>query len=215
MSVGGHMATLDLHLSSDAPDHLAPALAHSLVVIGGSAGGIPALRKILSGLPADFPLPILVVQHLSATLPSRLPEVLAWRTALRVKWAEDGGPMQASTVYVAPPDQHLLVKPKNRIALSSADRMGWWRPAVDALFLSASELYGERTIAIVLSGVMWDGAKGIAAVAQAGGITIVQDEPTSDHLDMPAAALAIGHADLMMGPQAIVRALQVLADPLF
>lgn len=186
--------------------------AYSVVAIGASAGGIPALISILAALPAAFPLPILVVQHLSAKLPSRLPDVLGFRTALAVKWAEDGEAMKPGTVYVAPRDRHLLVTPNRRIALSLADRVGWWKPAVDLLFQSAAESDGERTIAVVLSGAMWDGAKGMAAVAQAGGITIVQDEITSDHFDMPAAALDLGRADVMMSPHKIAQALQILAE---
>jgi two-component system chemotaxis response regulator CheB len=184
-------------------------------VIGGSAGGIPALITLLSALPADFPVPILVVQHLSAKLPSRLPEVLGRRTDLAVKWAEDGERMGAGTVHVAPRDQHLLLRPGHRLALSSADRVGWWRPAVDTLFDSAAAAYGERVVAVVLSGAMWDGARGIASVARRGGITIVQDEATSDHFDMPAAALDLGRVDLMMSPQKIAAALRLLAEPPF
>lgn len=93
-------------------------------MVGGSAGGIQALIELLSGLPADFPTPILVVQHLSAALSSHLPEVVGRRTALQVKWAEDGEPMRPGTVYVAPPDRHLLVRAENRIGLSSADPVG-------------------------------------------------------------------------------------------
>ena len=120
--------------------------------------------------------------------------------------------MKPGMVYVAPPDQHLIVKPGHRIGLSSADRVRWWRPAVDVLFQSAAEVHAERTIAIVLSGAMWDGAKGVAAVVKAGGITIVQDEATSGHFDMPAAALDVGRADLMMSPRKMALALQVLAE---
>jgi two-component system chemotaxis response regulator CheB len=140
----------------------------------------------------DFPIPILVVQHLSAALPSQLPAVLGWRTELVVKWAEDGEPMQPGTVYIAPQNRHLLVRSGQLLALSSAARIGWWRPAVDALLDSAAEVYGAGVVAVVLSGVMWDGAKGIASVAAQGGITIVQDEVTSDHFDMPAAAFDLG-----------------------
>jgi two-component system chemotaxis response regulator CheB len=191
--------------------HRTNAPAYSVVVIGASAGGVSALIGLLSGLPADFPLPILLVQHLSAKLPSKLPEVLGYATALRVKWAEHGELMKAGTVYVAPPDLHLVVKPGHRIGLSSADRVEWWRPAVDMLFRGAAEVYRERTIAIVLSGAMWDGAKGMAAVAKAGGITIVQDEATSDHFDMPAAALNLGPADVM-SPRRMAQALRLLAE---
>ena len=213
MSAGGHIVVIDSpQPSAGTLVHPAPQPAYSVVVISASAGGIPALMDLLSRLPADFALSILVVQHLSAKLPSRLPEVLGFRTPLKVKWAEDGEALNPGTVHVAPRDRHLLVGPGYRIALSSADRVGWWRPAVDALFRSAAEIYGERTIAVVLSGALWDGAKGIAAVREAGGITIVQDEATSDHFDMPAAALDLGRADVMMSPQKIAQALQVLAE---
>ena len=189
----------------------AAASAYDLVVIGGSAGGIPALQQLLSALPEDFPLPILLVQHLSAMLPSKLPQVLGYRTRLKAKWAEDGEALRPATVFIAPPDRHLLVRADRRIGLSSVERVGWWRPAVDVLFGSAAEAFGERTIAVVLSGAMWDGAKGVRAVVEAGGITIAQDEVSSGHFDMPAAALDLGRADLAMEPAKIALALQILA----
>ena len=181
------------------------------MVVGGSAGGIPALITLLQALPAGFPLPILVVQHLSRCIPSRLPEVLHWQTGRAVKWAEDGEPMQAGMVYVGPVDRHLLVGPDQRLVLSSAPPVEWWRPAVDALFQSAADVYGERVAAVVLSGIMWDGTRGIAAIASRGGITIVQDEATSGHFDMPASAIDLGRADLVMNPGKIAEALEVLA----
>ena len=201
--------------SSPSPDPTAPALQASpyrVVVIGGSAGGFPALASLLSALPPDFGLPILVVLHLSATKPSKLPTVLAYHTGLQVKWAEHGERMRPGVVYVAPPDRHLLVGKGGEIALSEAERRGWWRPAVDTLFESAAAGYGEGVIAIVLSGAMWDGAQGIAAVARAGGITIAQDEGSSGHFDMPAAAIDFGRADLVMSPLEIVRALHLVAE---
>jgi two-component system chemotaxis response regulator CheB len=170
--------------------------------------------SLLAALPADFALPILVVQHLASKpiLSSRLPAVLGWRTSLPVKWAVHGEALTPGTVYVAPPDQHLLVSPLRRIALSSDPKIGPWRPAVDALFASAADVYGAGVAAVILSGMMWDGAKGIAAVAKAGGITIAQDEHSCGHFEMPAAALDIGHADMVMSPRDIARALQLLTD---
>ena len=186
---------------------------YGVVAIGGSAGGIQALITLLSALPAEFPLPILVVQHLppNPLLPSMLPDILGKRTALSVKWAQDGEAMVPGTVYVAPPDRHLLVAPLRRLALSSAARIGRWRPAVDALFQSAAEVFGEGAIAIVLSGMLWDGAKGISAVGRCGGITIAQDERTSGYFEMPSAALDLGRADLVMSPRRIAQALEILA----
>lgn len=212
MLAGEHIAMPNLNALPPPADRLALPPGYDVVVIGGSAGGIPALISLLSALPAAFPLPVLVVQHLSTRMPSMLPKVLGWRTDLRVKWAEDGERMRPGTVHIAPADRHLLARPGHRLALSSAPRVGWWRPAVDALFDSAAEVYGARVAAVVLSGAMWDGAKGIAAVARRGGITIVQDEATSGHFDMPAAALDLGRADLFMSPQKIAAALQVLVE---
>ena len=212
MFAGEHTALVDVNVLPPSSDRLAPVLGYDIVVIGGSAGGIPALCSLLSALPGDFPFPILVVQHLSAKLPSSLPAVLGRHTNLNVKWAENGERPRPDTVYVAPPDRHLLVRPGPRLALSSAECVGWWRPAVDALFDSAAQIYGARVVGIVLSGVMWDGAKGTASIAKQGGITIAQSEATSDHFDMPAAALDLGKADLAMSPWKIAEALQVLAD---
>jgi two-component system chemotaxis response regulator CheB len=174
-----------------------------VVVIGASAGGIKALMALLSHLQVDFPYPIHLVLHLSAAKNSELDKVLGKITPLRVKWAEDGEVAMPGTVYIAPRDRHLLIVPGDRIALSSAERVGRWRPAVDALFRSAAQFCGERVIAVVLSGAMWDGAAGIEAVWKHGGLTVVQDEITSEHFDMPAAALDLGHADVALNPQKI------------
>jgi two-component system chemotaxis response regulator CheB len=185
---------------------------YDLVVIGGSAGGIAALHALLGPLPASFPLPILVVQHLAPTLPSRLPAVLGYRTALRCKWAEEGERLKGGTVYVGPPDRHLLVTPHRRARLCDGPRQGWWRPAVDRLFESAAEGFGERAVGIVLSGAMWDGASGIAALREAGALTLAQDEPSAGHFDMPACAIDLGKADVVLPPAKIAQALQVLAN---
>lgn len=197
------------------PEQPARTSICDIVVVGGSAGGIQALISLLNALPADFPLPILVVQHLSRETPSRLPEILQWRTKWVAKWAEDGEPIRRGVVYVGPADRHLLLGPDRRLALSSTPPFRWWRPAVDALFQSAAEIYGERVVAVVLSGAMWDGARGISAIASRGGITIVQDEATSEHFDMPASAIDLGRADLVMSPIKIAAALQTLAEPSF
>lgn len=200
------------HSAPSEPGRLAPTLAYSVVVIGASAGGIPALIAVLEALPATFALPILVVQHLAADKVSLLPDVLGWRTGLNVKWAEDGEIVEGGTVYIAPPNLHLLLRTGGRLALSSADRVEFWRPAIDRLFESAADVCGAGVAAVILSGMMWDGAKGIAAVAKGGGVTIVQDEASSRYFEMPTAALDFGHADLMMSPSRIAQALGVLAE---
>src|SRR3712207_9164422 len=109
MLAGEHIAMLDSGPSPDLAASAPQAAPYRVVVIGGSAGGFPALAGLLSALPPDFGLPILVVLHLSATKPSKLPTVLAYHTGLRVKWAEHGERMRPGVVYVAPSDRHLLV----------------------------------------------------------------------------------------------------------
>ena len=209
------MPLLERPLFPAPSDCLALGPAYGVVVIGGSAGGITALIDVLGALPEDFALPVLVVQHLSAkrALSSQLPAILGWRTRLRVTWAEHGERLAPGTVYVAPADQHLTVAPGERIALSAAPPVGPWRPAVNTLFHSAAQVYGERAVAIVLSGMMWDGAAGIADVARAGGLTIAQDEPSSRYFDMPAAAIDVGRADLVMSPREIAETLRLIAEP--
>src|SRR5690349_13315717 len=152
MLAGEHMPQLEHPVFSARSDCLALGPGYGVVVIGGSAGGITALIEVLWALPADFALPVLVVQHLSArrALSSQLPAILGWRTRLPVKWAVHGERMAPGTVYVAPVDQHLTVEPGERIALSAAPPVGPWRPAVNTLFHSAAEVYGERAIAVVL-----------------------------------------------------------------
>ncbi len=214
MLAGERMAVLHHPAALKNVSRCPEAATRKLVAIGGSAGAIQALIGILSALPADFALPILIVQHISAKRASAcaLPAVLGWRSALTVKWAEHGERAEPGTAYVAPPDRHLLIRPGQRIALSSAARMGWWRPAIDALFLSAAETCGAETAAVVLSGALWDGAKGTAAIARQGGITIAQDERSCSHFDMPAASIDFGRADIVMAPDRIAEALLTLAD---
>ncbi|WP_217995443.1 chemotaxis protein CheB [Sphingomonas changbaiensis] len=190
----------------------APApLRYGAVVIGASAGGVRVLGEILALLPADFPLPILIVLHLSRTQDSRLAEVLGYRSRLPVAWARWGERAVPGRVYVAPRDRHLLLQSNGRLALSNADPVAWWRPAVDRLFESAAAALGPRAIGVVLSGALWDGTRGIAAIREAGGVTIAQDEQSSDHFEMPAGAIDIGGADIVLPPAKIAEALQVLA----
>jgi 3-carboxy-cis,cis-muconate cycloisomerase len=139
-------------------------------------------------------------------------EILGWRTPLTVKWAEDDEALLPATVYVAPADQHLRVLQNNRLQLAAEAPLGHWRPAIDVLFHSAADVYAEGVIAIVLSGLMWDGARGIDAVGRGGGITIVQDEFFSQCFDMPSAAIDIGRADLALNPARIAATLRFLGE---
>ncbi len=163
--------------------------AFDLVVMGGSAGAIDALRVILSRLPVDFPSAVAVVIHIPAEGPSLLPEVLATPGAPQMKVAEDKEPIVPGTIYFAPPDYHLLVESGRTFALSLDDRVNFSRPAIDVLFESAAAAYGDRLVGVILSGGNSDGAQGLRAISAAGGMTAVQSLESSEMIAMPAAAL--------------------------
>jgi two-component system chemotaxis response regulator CheB len=189
----------------------ARALPYDIVAFGGSAGAIPALIEILALLPKTFPIPILVVQHLSRlTTNSALPAVLGYKTRLTIKWAEHGERPSAGTVHVAPCDRHLTVAPDGLLELSSSAPVNRCRPAVDPLFQSIARVFGTRAVGIVLSGMMDDGARGIRAVRRCGGLTMAQNEFTSVHFDMPRAAIDWGGTEIRFSPDKIAEALRAL-----
>lgn len=160
-----------------------------LVVIGGSAGAIDALRPLLAELPQDFAAAVAIVIHLPSAGPSLLPQIFERPGGPRMKFAEDKEPIERGTIYFATPDYHLLVESSRTFALSLDERVHFSRPAIDVLFETAAEAYGERLMGIVLSGANADGAAGLAAVADAGGIAAVQSLETAEMIAMPAAAL--------------------------
>lgn len=183
--------------SQPAPSLTVPA-CFDLVVIAASAGGVEALTAVCSALPAEFPVPLVVVQHRSLRLPHMLAEILGRRTALRVKTAEAGETPRAGTVYVNPPGLHLTVTPERTFALTEGARINGTHSAADPLFVSSAEVYGDRVVAVVLSGGLGDGAEGARAVGLAGGIVIAQDAATSQVFSMPQATIATGHADAVL-----------------
>jgi two-component system chemotaxis response regulator CheB len=180
-----------------------------IVVLAASMGGLDVLRTIVSGLSADVPASIFIVMHIG-TWPSRLPEILAADSRLPVVHASDGEPIAAGTVYVAPPDRHMLLA-DGKIVLSTAPKENFTRPAADPLFRSAAVNYGDRAIGVVLTGKLDDGAAGLKAMHACGAYTIIQDPSTCVAPDMPQAALKAVTPDVVariedIGP-AIVKAL--------
>src|SRR5437762_7734863 len=123
-----------------------------IVVIGGSAGGVEALFSIAGSFPANFAAPIFITIHVPATAPSILPTLIARRSALPAKHAEDGERYKPGMIYVAPPDRHLLIEPKERLRVVRGPRENRHRPAIDPLFRSAATVAGGNVIAVVLSG---------------------------------------------------------------
>lgn len=184
-----------------------PNMAFNVVALATSMGGLTALSTILSTLPADFPAAILVVQHLSPNFPCHLPRILSQRTALQVKLATTGDILRPGTVYVAVPDRHLLVRPTGTLLLAETPKVNFARPAADKLFMSMAATYQSRAIAVVLTGKGSDGALGVVSIKQHRGITIAQDESTSEFFDMPRAAIATNKVDWVLPLPAIASTL--------
>jgi two-component system chemotaxis response regulator CheB len=168
------------------------------VVIGASAGGIQALSEILPALAPDATVAVFVVIHLPRDRPSLLVEVFSRRCALRVREAEDKEPVMAGTVYFAPANYHLLLEEGPHLALSADDLVHHARPAIDVLFESAAEVYRERLLGIILTGANEDGADGLAAVHDAGGMTVVQEPQSAYSSLMVLSALARRSPDLVL-----------------
>lgn len=166
-----------------------------LVVIGASWGGLEAISRLLSELPPTFRTPVAVVQHRAASTPHGvMRHYLADRCSLRVVDAEDKEPIEESSVYLAPPDYHLLVD-QGHLTLSLDPPVTFSRPSVDVLFESAADSYGPGLTAVVLTGANEDGSRGAVAVHDAGGTVLVQDPAEAERSEMPVAAIATGAVD--------------------
>ncbi|MFN8473688.1 MAG: chemotaxis protein CheB [Anaerolineae bacterium] len=172
-----------------------PSAAFDIVALASSAGGIEALVTVLRALPADFPAAILVLQHMRG--PSTLPDVLQRRCALTVAWAVDGAPITPGHVFVCPPMRALEVFPDHTCHIPPDVRGGMQKP-IDTCLVSLAESYGERALAVILSGLLNDGAAGVQAIKAAGGTVIVQSEDTAEQPSMPRAALDTGVVDLVL-----------------
>ena len=169
-----------------------------MVALAASAGGLDALTAVLSGLPADLAVPVLALEHLLPDHRSVLPQILARRTRLEVKGAEDGERLRPGFVYVAPPDAHTVVDSDGSLRLERSPPVRFVRPSVDLLFESLARVFGAHALVVVLTGAGSDGAAGVRAVKDAGGTIIAQDEESSAHFGMPGAAIATGAVDLIL-----------------
>ncbi len=181
-----------------------------VAAVGASAGGLEAFSKLLSVMPVRAPLAIVLVQHMSRTHPSMLPEILAARTTLDVVLATDEVRVQYGHVYVIPPDKHMTVidghlrirpRPEGGVSVQ-----------VNALFQSVAEFYRAKAVGVVLSGALSDGAEGLRAIKAAGGTTIAQRPDDAQTEGMPRAAIATGDVDLILPVEAIGEQLLRLAE---
>ncbi len=169
------------------------ALPDAAVVIGASVGAIEALMILLPALPASYPLPVFVVVHVPADKKNTLAELFAQRCSITVKEAEDKESIRGGVVYFAPADYHLLVESDFTLSLSNEEPVLFSRPAIDVLFQSAADAYGNTLTGVVLTGASNDGAAGLRSIIDAGGKALVQSPETAEGTAMPLAALAKCH----------------------
>jgi two-component system chemotaxis response regulator CheB len=178
---------------------------YELICIGASWGGLRAVGRVLADLPDEIEQPIVVVQHRHPDVFVRgLLELLGEQTRRPVCDVEDKTPIESNTVYVAPPDYHLLVE-RGLFALSLDARVQYARPSIDVLFESAADAYGAGAIGIILTGANEDGAAGLARIKARGGVAIVQDPAGAERRTMPDAAMAATAADAVLPLEEIGR----------
>ncbi|OXM58352.1 chemotaxis protein CheB [Amycolatopsis thailandensis] len=166
------------------------AVPYEIVAIGSSAGGVKALVKVLGALPADFPVPLVIVQHLDPHHDTIL----------------------ADLAYLAPPDRHLLVAPGGKLVLSQGDKVRFVRPSADLLFASVAEVYGAAALVCVLTGTGFDGSTGAKEVTARGGTVVAEDPDTAEFKGMPQAVANAVAVDLVLPLDDIAGALVALTE---
>ena len=184
-----------------------------IIVIGGSAGSLRALRMITKELPADFGAAIFVVTHASPHSPTDLPKILSLEGALAVRYAIDQEPVAPGRIYVAPPrDKHMVLE-RGRVRLQRSPKDPWNRPAINILFRSAAAAYGNSVAGVVLSGMLSDGTAGLWEIKNVGGIAIVQEPEDAEYPDMPRNALQNVQVDDCLPAEKIGPRLMELVGP--
>ena len=183
-----------------------------VIAIATSAGGLNAMRVVLSGLTPPLNAAIVLVQHLDPHHRSLLAEILGRSTAIEIRQAADGDRLQPDTMLIAPPDHHVLINPDGSLSLSQSELVHFVRPSADLLFESVAASFRERVIAVVLTGTGVDGAMGVQAVKKMGGTVIAQDEATSEFFGMPDAAIHTGDVDQILPLEKIAPTLVKLVN---
>lgn len=172
-------------------------MSYSVVGVGTSWGGLAALSKLLRDLPADFGLPVVVVQHRGKDSDRLLAELLQDTTDLKVCEVEDKEPLTPGMVHIAPANYHILVD-DGYLSLTLDEPVRFSRPSIDVMFTSAADTYGPRAIGVVLTGANEDGARGLADIVKRGGLALVQNPRTAEIPIMPQAAVkAVPNAEIL------------------
>jgi two-component system, chemotaxis family, protein-glutamate methylesterase/glutaminase len=179
--------------------------ATQVVAIGASTGGPKVLEDLLAALPAGYGPAVIVIQHMADAFIGALAAALGKRCPLTIKIAETGDRLLPGTVLIAPPAAHLTVLPGSRVLIDAAAPVSGFRPSIDVTFAALARIYGSRACGVLLTGMGADGAKGLLAIRDAGGTTLVQDEASCALFGMPRAAIELGAAQHVLPPSGLVR----------
>ena len=173
-------------------------MKYKAIVIGVSAGGLEALKKILPELPADFPVPVIVIQHRHPFSDESLEKAMDDQCRVKVEQINDKTSIKPGYVYFAPPNYHVMIEEDMTFSLTLDPAVNFSRPSIDVLFESAAETFGNKLIGIVLTGANKDGSEGLAQIKKKGGLAIVQDPDTAEVDVMPLSAIATTKVDYIL-----------------
>lgn len=184
---------------------------YKTIVIGVSAGGLDVLMYIFKNLKDNYPLTIIVVQHLYSNSNSELAEIISLNTGMKVKEINGNEELQSGTIYTAPPDYHILAERDKTVSLYYDEKVNYSRPSIDVLFESAAYVWGKELVGIILTGSSEDGAKGIQTIKKYGGFTIAENPETAEYPFMPASAIKTGCVDKILSKKEIKKFLENLS----
>jgi two-component system, chemotaxis family, protein-glutamate methylesterase/glutaminase len=183
-----------------------------LIVIGGSSGSLDALLVILPALSPDFTIPIIIVVHRNNNADNGLTELLAVKTSLHIKEADEKDKLLPGWIYLAPPDYHVLLEEDDTISLDASEKVNYCRPSIDVTFTSAAGVYKQELVAVLLSGANADGAQAMSIIKEYGGRNIVQDPAEALVNYMPEQAIFLSPIDHILPAAAIAVLLNKLAE---
>jgi len=190
-------------------------MQYEAIVIGVSSGGMTALKFIFSALPADFSIPIIIVQHVSARSDNEWINLLNNNSNLTIREADEKEKIESGNVYIAPANYHLMIEKDKTFLLTIDEYVNFARPSIDVLFESAADAYKNKLIGVILTGSNNDGTKGIKRIKEYGGLAIIQDPETAESSTMPASAIAAILPDHILPLDKIVQLLIKIDKPNF
>lgn len=171
---------------------------YKAIVLGVSSGGMEAIKKIFTALPASFGIPMVIVQHVSPRSDSQWISILNKNCQLQIKEADEKEKIKKGIIYIAPPNYHLLIENDHTFSLTVDEKVNYARPAIDVLFETAAIAFKSNLIGIVLTGANHDGAAGLKMIKECGGLCIVQDPATAVSPYMPQSAIALAEPDYVL-----------------